>query len=561
MTRYLLYARKSTESEDRQVLSIDSQIKELTDLARSRGITDAELDVLPESKSAKAPGRPMFGQLVQRVTKGGVDGIFCWKLDRLARNPVDGAALIWAMDQGSLKQIVTPYNRYTNTGNDKFLMQLEFGMAKKYVDDLSDNVKRGIRAKLEQGWAPGVPPLGYLNDVATRTIVADPNRFPLLRKMWDLILAGMPPSRVLSLANEDWGLRTRKQKHYGGGPLKPNVFYRMLANPYYCGLIVMGGNTYVGAHPPLITKDEFDTVHRMIFRPNRMMTKRHLFTYAGLMRCGGCGAAVTAEEKTNRFGSEYVYYHCTKRKAGVTCRQRFIQLRDLEAEIMSALGEIELSESYRTWALEQLTAVRTDDKSTRGRIVKSLTEAQEVGRRKMNALMEMRLSEQITAQEFLVKRQELVESEHRLREQLNSAKAQVDWIHEVEKTLSFGAMAKERFTRATPEEKREIVLAVGSHLELKDKKLNISWHKPFQIARKLQEAVQSRMTPFTPTENGLDSGESGRFEEEFSTPRGEWNLFRTFFYEHPTLIRWPKWCESSTTADSTLSSARKVGKG
>jgi DNA invertase Pin-like site-specific DNA recombinase/thiol-disulfide isomerase/thioredoxin len=174
MPRYLLYSRKSTESEDRQVLSIDSQIAELQDLARER-----QLDVVAvhrESRSAKAPGREVFGQVLADVAKGRVDGLLCWKLDRLARNPVDGGALIWAFDEGKVREIVTPGRTFTNTGNDKFWMSLEFGMAKKYVDDLSENVKRGNRAKLAQGWRPGNAPIGYLNDLGTKTIVPDPDR-------------------------------------------------------------------------------------------------------------------------------------------------------------------------------------------------------------------------------------------------------------------------------------------------------------------------------------------------------------------------------------------------
>src|SRR3989304_6405528 len=175
MSQYITYCRKSSESEERQVLSIESQIKELKELARRLDLPASE--VLSESQSAKYPGRPVFNEIIRRIQKGQVRGIICWKLDRLARNPVDGSALIWALDQNMIHEIVTPHGTFKNNSNDKFLMQLEFGMAKKYVDDLSDNVKRGNRAKLERGWNPGLPPLGYLNDPKNRTIMRDPDRF------------------------------------------------------------------------------------------------------------------------------------------------------------------------------------------------------------------------------------------------------------------------------------------------------------------------------------------------------------------------------------------------
>lgn len=328
MPAYIVYARKSTESEDRQVLSIDSQIRELTDHAHSRGITVAR--VLSESRSARAPGRGVFAQMMDEISKGDVAGVICWKLDRLARNPIDGGTIIWALEQGTLKEIVTPQRAFTNNGDDKFWMQLEFGMAKKYVDDLSQNVKRGNRAKLEQGWLPGVPPLGYVNDLAQKTIVPDPDRFPLVRKMWDMLLAGKSVSEIHETANEVWGFRTRKHKRIGGKRLAESALYKMFGNPFYFGLIVRNGDSYPGAHKPMISKDEYDRAQEILGRPNRPPQKQHEFGFTGLIRCGECGAAITAENRTNRYGSRYTYYHCTKRRPGVRCRQKTIRVEELE---------------------------------------------------------------------------------------------------------------------------------------------------------------------------------------------------------------------------------------
>ena len=141
-----------------QVLSIESQTKELKSLAKKLNLSVSK--ILIESKSAKQPGRPIFNSMMKTIHQGEIAGVISWKLDRLARNPIDGSVLIWALEQGTISEIVTPQNSFSNNSNDKFLIQLEFGMAKKYVDDLSDNVKRGLRAKCERGWLPGLPPLG-----------------------------------------------------------------------------------------------------------------------------------------------------------------------------------------------------------------------------------------------------------------------------------------------------------------------------------------------------------------------------------------------------------------
>lgn len=157
MSTYFVYSRKSSEAEDRQILSIDSQISELKRFAARKGLKIAT--VLTEAKSAKAPGRPVFNSLMERLYRGEADGILCWKLDRLARNPVDGGAIIWAMKEHGVK-IMTPFQTYSQSEDNVVWMYLEFGMAQKYVDDLSRNVKRGLRAKAESGWLPGPTPLG-----------------------------------------------------------------------------------------------------------------------------------------------------------------------------------------------------------------------------------------------------------------------------------------------------------------------------------------------------------------------------------------------------------------
>src|SRR5207245_4146444 len=172
--------------EDRQVLSIDSQIDEVKRLAERLGLHIVA--VLTEARSAKAPGRPVLNDMMRRIAAGEASGILCWKLDRLARNPVDGGALIWAVKQQGIR-IVTPTQSYSREDDNIILMYIEFGMAHKYIDDLSRVVKRGLQAKAKLGWFPSSAPLGYLNRVNTQTghkeIIKDPERFPLMRKMWE----------------------------------------------------------------------------------------------------------------------------------------------------------------------------------------------------------------------------------------------------------------------------------------------------------------------------------------------------------------------------------------
>jgi site-specific DNA recombinase len=141
---YFLYARKSSEAEDRQAASIDAQKDELLKIAKDQGLK--VLEILEESQSAKKPGRKVFNSMLERIYKGEANGILCWKLDRLARNPVDGGQISWMLQQSAISQIVTFGRTYYPTDN-VLMMQVELGMANQFIRDLSVNVKRGCKRK------------------------------------------------------------------------------------------------------------------------------------------------------------------------------------------------------------------------------------------------------------------------------------------------------------------------------------------------------------------------------------------------------------------------------
>jgi DNA invertase Pin-like site-specific DNA recombinase len=564
-SHYLLYARKSSESEDRQALSIESQIRELTDYARTHNLVIA--GVLSESRSAKTPGRPVFGELLRRLSAKEATGILCWKLDRLARNPIDGGAIIWAVDQGGISDIVVPGKSFSNRGDDKFWMQLEFGMAKKYVDDLSDNTKRGIRAKLEQGWLPGLPPLGYLNDVRNHTIVADPERFPIIRRVWQAILGGQSPMRVFGRLTAEWGLLTRPGRRLGSKPLTLSGFYRVLSNPFYHGLIIRKGESYPGAHEPMITKEEFDRAQEILGRPNRPPRRRHLFPFIGLIRCAECGCAITAEEVTNRWGSRYAYYRCSKRRRAVRCAQPGVRAEALEVQIVEQLAQLQVPDSLRDWVLGQVKEIAGAEVEVhRGRIA-DLAREYEAAHRRTADLLDLRLRGILSDAEFLAKKHELSNEEIRFKAELDRVRESPvpSWFDPARSAVAFASLALDRFQTATVDGKREIVLTLGSHHTLRDRILTLETERPFRLMSEGKGlAVGGDYHPIEPEPEPSrvlpDSirGEDhhSRFQAEFSGVRTEARWGRRdqlrvtvgkvidYYRQHHRSLPWPDFCQA-----------------
>lgn len=346
--RYCLYARKSTEDDERQALSIDSQIKEMTDLAMQEKLKVKE--VRRESFSAKQSGsRQIFSQLLKDVELGKFEGILTWAPDRLSRNAGDLGSIVDLMDRGLLSAIKTHGQTFTNNPNDKFLLMILCSQAKLENDNKGVNVRRGLRAKAEMGYRPGVSPLGYLNDYTgnkgEKKVHLDPERAPVIKEMFEKVAhEGASGRDIYRWLHEEKGFKTRKDQR-----VTLSMIYEMLNNTYYCGMFeypIGSGHWYKVNHESIITRELFEEVQvRMSVHPKTMPGTKE-FDFTRLLKCGTCGSGVTAEEKFKRYKDDtirrYVYYHCNRCK-DMHCPEKYIREEALIEQLFTVMDKINLN--------------------------------------------------------------------------------------------------------------------------------------------------------------------------------------------------------------------------
>jgi DNA invertase Pin-like site-specific DNA recombinase len=498
--RYFLYARKSSENEDKQVASVPSQIEELKKLAEEKSLNVVE--IFTEEKSAKAPGRPVFSQMIEAIHKGKAEGILCWKLDRLARNPIDGGTISWMLQQSIIRHIQTFQRGYHPTDN-VLMMNLEFGMANQFVIDLSANTKRGQRSKISDGWLPHKPPVGYINNYYNvpdkPPIYPEPNSFPFMRRLWDILLEKRCKLETLYTIAQEMGFKEDR-----GVKLSRANFCRLFRNPFYYGAFLWNGVVYPGKHEPMITKAEFDIAQEIISGRSRPKPHKYTFAFTGIIRCPECGATITAERKKKRLlnggHNIHIYYHCT-RSIKRDCSEPPVRADILEKQISDIVGKITIPPQFREWAIKQLKEEQSKEIIDRDSITKAHRHNLDACVKKLDALFNMRLNEEIGAEEYAKKKEDLLKEKQKYEELIGDTQARAEtWLDRADKAFHFAQTAKKRFDTGTLEDKRYVLSCLGTKLVLHGKKLQFEQEKCLAMFECVAPDVQSLHNRLEPTQ-------------------------------------------------------------
>jgi site-specific DNA recombinase len=317
-----MYARVSSREQEREGYSIPAQRKLLTEYAASRGFQ--VIRVFIDVESAKNPGRKEFGNMLRMLeTHPDCRIVLVEKTDRLYRNRTDSLMFEELIENRGVEVHLVKEGRVISKNSrsqDKFMHDIHVAVAKNYVENLKEEVKKGMREKAEQGVYPGRAPFGYRNNSATRTVEVDPVKAPVLRRLFELYATG------------DYSLVSLRKTTLAetGVTICRAYLETILKNRFYLGDFMWQGIEYKGTHEPLIAADLFERVQRVFDGHNKPKYRKHSFAFAGLLTCAHDGCTVTAE----RHKQKYVYYRCSYGRG--KCALPYMP----EPEVSKQLGEV-----------------------------------------------------------------------------------------------------------------------------------------------------------------------------------------------------------------------------
>ncbi len=481
--KYFIYVRKSTDVEDKQVLSVEAQIVELKEFAAKYELEI--VDIFIEKRTAKKPGRPILNKMLGRISSGEANGILSWLPDRLSRNSIDSGQIIYMLDENILLDLKFPHFWFENTPQGKYMLANEFNSSKQYVDNLSVNTKRGLRQKVRRGEMPGIAPIGYYNDMRTKTAKVDKKAAPTIKQAFELYARG--DKRLDEIADFLYqsGIHTKAGQLYGKKmtgkkPFHKNRIKRMLTNPFYYGHFRYLGEIHEGKHTPIISKRLFDDVQTVLERRSRPQKEvKEPQPLCGLVHCS-CGMMLTNERQIKRQKNGnvhiYNYYRCTRKSKTIVCKEPHMRAEELDRQLSNLLLGFAMPIK---WADKLYELIRQDERKDKLSLNANISDTQErvvqlSGR--LQRLLDSYLDGDVERELYQNKRAEILGEKKRLQEQIEQTSLGVlTWVEPMKRwiktAVSICKIAKGDDLRA----KKSLCLEIfGSNLKAQNKNVVIN---------------------------------------------------------------------------------------
>ena len=468
--RYILYARKSTEEDDRQVLSIEAQITELKEFAAKEKLEIVAS--LCEAKTAKEPGRMKFAEMLSQIEKGRADGIISWHPDRLARNSVDGGKIIHFVDRGLIKSLKFPTFWFEPTPQGLFMLNIAFGQSKYFVDNLRENVKRGLRQKIRNGVWPGWAPVGYLNNPKTRGVDIDSEKSSKVRQVFELYATGAYTLHSLANWCEKNNLRGNLNKE-----IRISTIQKNLQNIFYLGLMKWKGEIFEGKHEPLISKKLFDKCQEVMAKRGKVQeVRKHHFAFLGLLKCASCGCSITGERQKG-----HNYYRCTKKK-GLCQEKHYLREESLVEQIKSFLQKVSLSSQDTEKVLFELQKDEEKAKEESKLFVQNLKKDLLEVEQKLEKLLDAYLGEVIAKDEYTPRKEKLLNQKVELTNQIRDFEQKgLSWLEPAQEFVFSLNQAAKLLEMENKSEMTTFLKNIGSNHILRNRQFLFEPKVPYNL--------------------------------------------------------------------------------
>jgi len=476
----VMYARVSSDEQEKEGFSIPAQQKLLRGYAAEEGIDIVEEYV--DVETAKAAGRTGFNAMVEFFEKQAkikdeerrCITILVEKTDRLYRNLKDYVTLdeLGVNIHFVKENVVLSPNSHSS---ERFMHGIKVLMARQYVDNLSEEVKKGMLEKAEQGIWPSKAPIGYLNVEGPnkkKVVIPDPETGPIIKRMFERYAAG-------NMSMEDVGLLAMEE----GLPLKREGNYRAvvqytLKNRFYYGDFVFKKKLYKGIHEGLVSRECWDKVQEV--RAKRKADKlrkpknRKSFAFARMIACGHCGCSLVGELKKGK----YIYYHCTHYRG--KCDEPYVREEVLEEKFTEILRTLHFDGEVLDWMRRALRESQADEQRYREEAVKRLRSEYDKLQKRIDTMYVDKLDGRIDAAFFDQKQQEWREEQGRLTDSIaEHQKANESYIAEGIMLMELANRAADLFEKQPASEKRRLLDFVLSNSSWANGELSVEFRQPF----------------------------------------------------------------------------------
>lgn len=483
MDKAVIYARVSSKEQEAEGYSIPSQVKLLKEHAAKTKVSIVKEFV--DVETAKKAGRTNFNDMLFFIQNNKtIKNIFVEKTDRLLRNLFDLALIDQLITEFGVKvhfvkegTVLEKESRST----DKFFFGLKALMSKQTVDNLSEEVRKGMKEKAEQGVYPSHAPYGYLNDgtKGRRYIKLDPDAAPYVKKMFELYATGTFSLLKLRKQMLDDGMVYRNGKNFHRSTVE-----LILKNEFYTGVFYWNGVKCENAsHPAIVSKELFNQVQGLLMNPNKAKSRKGLFPYTNLISCGLCGCYLTAEIKKEK----YIYYRCTGSKG--KCSQIYLKQEFLDAEFERLLESIYIPEEAQKLILQGLKENLKDKIEFHDNSVKQIEQQVAVLQKRIDKSYTDKVDGKID-EEFWQQHTArwLADKEQLTMKLLSHQKTDTCFMENANLILELAKKASGLFKTRNAEQKRNLIKLITSNCILKDGKVELELAEPFKQIMKTKES-------------------------------------------------------------------------